>query len=179
MPKCDELIEKFKTKSTIPPLPKVPGLDEHVRIFFNNAKLFLIETFRILHIFYGLPFNGRNATHFTSHLTWLGKNLNSNHQITKLIQQDMSWIRLISESRNALEHPEEGQKIQIFNIRIMHDNKFSLPAWSYNLSKKLQKTQGQTDLINDFDVLLHNMLHLYPHFSLIFSIFSLFYFSIL
>jgi len=169
MPKCDEFIEKFKIKSTIPALPKVPGLDEHVRFFFNNAKLFLIETFKILHIFYDLPFNDRNAAHFTSHLTWLEKNLNSDHQITKLIQQDMSWIRLISESRNALEHPEEGQKIQIFNMRIMPDNKFSLPAWSYNLSKKLQKTQGQTDLINDFEVLLHNMLHLYEDLLLISS----------
>ena len=168
-PKCDDIIQKFKGKPTIPPIPKVPELENHVRIFFNNAKLFLIEIFRLLHTFYGLPFNGRNAAHFSNHLIWLEKNLGSSHQITELIQQDMEWIRLISESRNALEHPEEGQKIEIFNIRLMPDNKFALPSWSYDLSKKLEKTQGQTDLINDFDVLLHNMLHLYEDILLISS----------
>ena len=70
-PKCDEIIEKFKGKSTLPPLPKIPELENHVRIFFNNAKLFLIETFRLLHTFYGLPFNGRYGVHFSNHLVWL------------------------------------------------------------------------------------------------------------
>lgn len=168
-PKCDEIINKFKSKPTMPPLPKVPDLENNVRIFLSNAKHFLIETFRVLHIFYGLPFNSRNAAHFTSHLNWLENNLKSDHQITKLIKQDMGWIRLISESRNAIEHPEEGQKIDIFNIRIMPDNKFSLPTWSYDLSKKLQKIENQTDLIHNFEVLLHNMLHLYEDILLISS----------
>lgn len=168
-PRCNELINRFQSEPTMPPLPKVQDLEEHVRNFFNNAKLFLIEIFRILHVFYDLPFNGRNAAHFTSHLTWLEKNLNNGHQITSLIQQDMDWIRLISESRNALEHPEEGQKVNIYNIRIMPDNKFSLPSWSYDLSKKLGKTKDKTDLIHDFEVLLHNMLHLYEDILLIAS----------
>ena len=38
--------------------------------------------------------------------------------------------------------------LNIFNIRIMPDNKCSLPSWSYDLSKKLQKTLDRLSILS-------------------------------
>jgi hypothetical protein len=165
--KCSSIIEKHKNSSSIPALPQIPDLENKVRIYLNNAKLFLIESFRLLNIFYEMPFDGRKAAHFKSHLEWVKKNLGKEHSITKVISQDLEWIRLISECRNALEHPEEGQEIKIRNIALYAGNKFSGPAWSYDLRKKLDIQFDSVDLINDLSVFSHNMLHFFEELFLI------------
>jgi len=56
LPKCDEIIELYKSKSGIPALPKVENLKTYIEDFFNNAKLFLISSYEVLHILYEMPF---------------------------------------------------------------------------------------------------------------------------
>ena len=167
LPKCDSIIEKHKNRSSIPALPQIPDLENKVRTYLNNAKLFLIESFRLLNIFYKMPFGGRKAAHFDSHLEWVKKNLGEKHSITKLISQDLEWIRLISECRNAIEHPEEGQEIKIRNISLSAGNKLSGPAWGYDLRKKLDIQFDSVDLINDLSVFSYNMLYFFEELFLI------------
>jgi hypothetical protein len=164
---CDNVIEENKTKPTIPALPQITDLEENVRIFFNNAKLFLIESFRLLNIFYQMPFGGRVVAHFDVHYEWAEKKLGGNHQITKMLSTDLPWIRHISECRNALEHPEEGQEINLRNFSILPGNKFTSPCWSYDLSKKLKLKQDFTDLCNDLCVFSDNMLHFFEDLLLL------------
>lgn len=158
MPKCDQIIEVHKTKANIPPLPKVPDINTHVSDFLMNGKLLLIESFRYLNDFFNMPFDDRNAAHFNKHQEWLGKHLGVAHPLHQLISDDMKWIRLISECSNAIRHPENGQKLEVENISLKPGNKFSNPAWRYDLSKKnLGKQDEFTDLIQDFSVYQHNL----------------------
>jgi len=136
-PICDRIIEENKRKPSIPAFPQIPDLESNIRIFLNNSKLFLIECFKLLHIFYKMELNDREAAHFNTHLNWARKHLGEDHHISNMISDDLFWIRLISECRNALEHPEKGQEIKFRNMTLLPDNKFSGPSWSYDLTKKL------------------------------------------
>ncbi len=167
MPICERIVEENKSKSSIPAFPQIPDLEGNVRIFLNNAKLFLIENFRLLNIFYKMPFGGKKVAHFNTHLEWAKKQLGEEHHITKMISGDLDWIRLISECRNALEHPEKGQEIKFRNLTLLPGNKFTGPSWSYDLSKKLKLKYDFVDLCNDLSVFSHNMLHFFEEFLLI------------
>lgn len=166
MPICDKIIEENKNKSSIPAFPQIPDLEGNVRTYLNNAKLFLIESFRLLNIFYKMPFGDKKVAHFNSHLGWVEKHLGKEHHITKMISRDLGWIRLISECRNALEHPEEGQEVKFKNLTLLPGNKFSGPAWSYDLTKKLKMKYEFVDLINDLSIFSHNMLHFFEEMFL-------------
>lgn len=167
MPICDKIIEENKSKSSIPAFPQIPDLEGNVRTYLNNAKLFLIESFRLLNIFYKMPFGGKKIAHFNSHLEWVEKHLGKDHHIVKMISRDLGWIRLISECRNALEHPEDGQEVKFRNLTLLPSNKFSGPGWSYDLTKKLNLKYDFVDLINDLSIFSHNMLHFFEGLFLI------------
>lgn len=164
---CDKIIEQNKAKSTIPAFPQISDLESNIRAYLNNAKLFLVECFKLLNKFYEMPFNSKNSAHFDIHLEWAKKNIGKDHRITQMITSDLFWIRLISECRNALEHPEEGQKIKIRNLTLMQGNKVSGPTWSYDLTKKLDIKYDFVDLINDLSVFSNNMLYFFEEFLLI------------
>lgn len=155
--KCDEIIEANKNTGSIPPLPKIPHLENEVRSFLNNSKLFLIEVFRALNIFFDMPMSDRSGAHFTKHVEWVEDQLGREHPICNTLKQDIDWIRILSESRNAMEHPDEGQKLYIDNFKLQPGNKFSPPTWSYDLTKKLRIKSRPTDLVHDLDVYIHNM----------------------
>lgn len=167
LPLCDKIIENHKNSSSIPALPQISNFEENVRVYLSNAKLFLIECFRLLNIFYKMPFNTRKAANFTTHLEWLEKKLGKDHRITQLISQDLDWIRLISECRNALEHSEKGQEVKFRNVSLLPGNKFSGPAWSCDLTKKLGFKFDFVDLINDLVTFSHNMLHFFEELFLV------------
>jgi hypothetical protein len=158
LPKCDEIIEANKAKFSIPALPKIPDLNTQVSDFFMNGKLFLVETYRFLNEFFGLPFDGKNASHFDKHQKWIRERLGEQHPICKLLFEDENWIRIVSECSNAIRHPEKGQRVEVENISLKPGNKFSGPAWKYDLSKKgLGKQDYFTDVIHNFDVYQHNL----------------------
>lgn len=167
IPECDRIIEENKSKSSIPAFPQIPDLEGSVRTYLNNAKLFLIECFRLLSVFYEMPFDGRKSAHFNKHLEWVNEHLGPEHNIVKMISNDLDWIRLISECRNAIEHPEEGQEVKIRNLTLLSGNKFSGPSWSYDLTKKLNIKYNFVDLINDLSTFSHNMLHFFEDFLLL------------
>jgi hypothetical protein len=166
MPVCDKIIEENKNKSCIPAFPQIPDLEGNVRIYLNNAKLFLIESFRLLNVFYKMPFGGKNVAHFNSHLGWIEKNLWKEHHIAKMIARDLGWVRLISECRNALEHPEKGQEVKFKNLTLLPGNRFSGPAWSYDLTNKLKIKYDFVDLIHDLSVFSYNMFHFFEELFL-------------
>lgn len=168
MPKCDEIIEASKAKPSIPALPKIPDLNTHASDFFMNGKLLLVATYRFLNEFFGMPFDGRSASHFDKHRKWMRGKLGEQHAICKLLSEDENWIRIVSECSNAIRHPEEGQRVEIKNISLEPGNKFSGPAWKYDLSKKRLGTQDYfTDIIHNFDVYQHNLLTFFEEILLL------------
>lgn len=158
--KCNQIIINNQSSSVLPPLPKIPELEEKVRVFLTNSKLVLIGLFKFLAEFYPLPIGDRAESHFDKHIKWLETNLGTDHEISKLLKVDLEWIRLLSECRNAIEHSGEGQKIDVINFALKPGNKFSSPCWTYDLTKKLGVKNGPHDLLNDLDVFCSNMLHL-------------------
>ena len=126
--RCNQIINDNQSSSVLPPLPKIPELEEKVRVFLTNSKLVLIGLFKFLAEFYPLPISDRSEAHFNNHLEWFESNLGADHEISKLLKIDLEWIRLLSESRNAIEHSGEGQKIYVTNFSLKPGNKFSSPC---------------------------------------------------
>lgn len=164
---CNEIIEANKKQGVIPPLPKVINLENHVRSFLNNSKLFLIEAFKVLNIFFNMPITDRSLANFTKHAEWIESDLGSEHPISKVLKQDIDWIRTLSECRNAMEHPDVGQRLYIDNFKLQPGNKFSQPSWAYDLTKKLGIKTDYTDLISDLDVYIHNMFSFFEELMLL------------
>lgn len=160
IPKCNKIILDNKNNDFLPALPKVSELESKVRVFLTNAKLLLIDTFKFLSLFYEIPINDRNESHYNKHVEFLNEKLGVDNEIVKLLNRDFDWIRLLSECRNAIEHSGDGQCIEIENFSIKPGNSFSTPVWTYNLTKKLELKRGPHDLLNDLDVLCSNMMHL-------------------
>lgn len=160
IPKCDKIISDNQNNDFMPALPKVPELESKVRVFLTNAKLVLIDSFKFLALFYQIPINSKNESHFNKHLEFLREQLGESNEIVKLLSQDMSWIRLLSECRNAIEHSSVGQNIEIENFSIKPGNRFSAPTWTYDLTNKLEIKKGPHNLLNDLDVFCSNMMHL-------------------
>ncbi len=165
--KCDKIIEANKNKSDIPSLPKIPYLENQVRTFLNNSKLLLIEIFRSLHIFFNMPMSDRKCAHFDKHIKWLENTLGKEHPISNMLNHDITWIQILSESRNAIEHPNKGQKLYIYNFKLQPGNKFSQPTWSYDLTKKLGIKSDPTDLANDLKVYIDNIFTLFEEIILL------------
>ncbi len=161
MPECDKVIEENKNRPTIPPLPKIPDLNHYASSFFYSSKLMLIETFGFLHDFFEMPFNTNNCAHFNKHLDWIAGKFGDSHPLTKMLADDKAWIRILSECSNALRHNEPGLSVEFQNISFRAGNKFSLPAWRYNLEKrKLGALPEYVDLVTDLDIFCNNMMTL-------------------
>ncbi len=168
MPKCDKIVEANKNKSAIPALPKVPDLDTHVSDFLINGKKFLVAAYRLLELFYQMPMNGRNETHFDKHRVWIEAKLGKEHPIYKTLESAEPWVRLIAECSNAVRHKETGLKLEVQNFALNPGNKFSFPGWRYDLTNKgLGRQDDYTDLIVDLDVRIYNMLTFFEEVLLI------------
>jgi hypothetical protein len=158
-PLCDEIIEANKTKQFIPALPKVEDLSKHAEHFLNNGKLLLISAFEILHIIYQMPFTDRTSSHFDKHCEWVKGKFGASDPLCQLLDQDKEWITLIAELRNAIQHPSQGQEVEIENIVVKPGNKFTSPAWRYDLTKKkMGKKSDFTDLVIDLNAYSYNFL---------------------
>ncbi len=158
MSKCDETIEAHKSKEAIPALPKVPDLETHVEIFFIKGKHFLVATYELLYLFYQMPMNDKNEAHFNKHREWIKAKLGEGHPIYRMLEDDESWVRSISECSNAIRHGGPGFKLEFKNFALNPGNKFSAPAWRYDLTKNgLERQDGYSDLIQDLQVRMHNM----------------------
>ncbi|MDI9855176.1 hypothetical protein [Comamonas sp. 17RB] len=160
MDKCQLIIEEHKSTGVIPALPKVKNLDNEVKTFLSVGKQFLIDCFKIIGDFTSLPINRNNEAHFDKHIDWLQKNTKYPNDLGSTLANDLPWIRQLAECRNAVEHPSEGQMINIENTRLLAGNKFSLPTWSYDLSKKLNIKQSGNSIHEELDIYLNNMFNM-------------------
>lgn len=153
---ADKIITENKHKSFLPLLPTIPFLDEHVAQFLINAKHCLIQTFKIFHIILQAPDKGAN---FEDYYEWF-KNRQAKYQgIYVTLKEDLNWIKEVSNLRNAIEHPNKGQNIEIRNISLLPGNKFNLPSWKYDLSRKgCRKQDYFSDIVADMNTILHNLL---------------------
>ena len=114
-----------------------------------------------MHDFFALPLTSLNSAHFNKHIDWIETKFGDDHPLHLLLKGDENWIRILSESSNAIRHPEAGQTIEIRNIELKPGNKFSVPSWKYNLEKKsLGKLNEFVDLVTDLDNYAHNLMGL-------------------
>lgn len=157
--KCANIIEKNKSGRSTPPLPKIKNLENDAKFFLLTGKQFLIDCFKIISTLTELPLNPREEAHFEKHINWLKQNRPALHKLSSTLNNDLPWIRRLSECRNAIEHPGTGQTITIENIKLLPGNKFSLPTWSYDLTKKIQVQESSIPIHQDLDVYLNNMLY--------------------
>lgn len=159
IPKCDLIIEQNKSSGAIPPLPKVKNLDNDAKTFLSVGKQFLVDCFKLISLFTGLPIGSRNEAHFDNHLKWLQQNCTSYDKLFITLTSDLPWIRRLAECRNAVEHPAPGQTITIENTKLHPGNKFSAPTWSYDLSNKLGIKELDIPIHLELDAYLNNMLY--------------------
>ena len=156
MRECDEVIEKNKSSGFIPSLPQVDGLEDEVLSFFNHAKKLLIETHKLISLFFGAPEVGSN---FPKLRKWLSENYPQEQYIVPMLESDAPWIDVIRHCRNAVEHPKLHFKVEISNFRLHPGNKCSGPSWRYDLSAEKAPTQAAfTDIVLDFGVYSQNLL---------------------
>jgi len=171
MPKCDAIIEESKTRSHIPTLPQVEGLENNVAIFLGNAKRFLEKTHEFLCLFYGAPNSGSN---FKTYREWLAKNKPNKQDLIKLLEDDKAWIKQIAFMRNAhdINHAKKGFSLEIENFKLNPGNKCSTPGWRFDFSaKKEGATQNYySDIVSDMDIQLTNLLTFFEDLLLIFII---------
>lgn len=152
----DKIITENRHNPAIPLLPTIPFLEEHVAQFLIDAKHCLIYIFKIFHILLQTPDTESN---FESYYKWFEDRKEKYNEIYLTLQQDRPWIKEVSNLRNAIEHPNEGQNVEIHNIKLLPGNKLCIPGWRYDLSRKgCRKQDDFSDIVTDMNTILHNLL---------------------
>jgi hypothetical protein len=169
MHKCDTIIEQNKSSRAIPPLAKVKNLENDAKSFLLVGKQFLIDCFKLVSLFSGLPIGARNEAHFDKHIQWLEQNRPALNKLFLTLGNDLPWMRRLSECRNAIEHPGPGQSLTITNTKLYPGNKFSLPTWSYDLTNKINIQESSVFIHRELDAYLNNMLYLLEDILLFFT----------
>lgn len=168
IPQCDQIVETHKNGATIPALPKVEDLERLTEHFLNKAKLFLVATFKLLNIFYGMPLTDNSDADFEAHLSWVKNKVGKTSSIFSFLNERKRWIKILAGLRNAVQHQEEGQVVEIANIELKPDNKIAAPSWRFDLTKKkLGKQEQYTDLVVDLFSYVEGMLIFYESTMLI------------
>jgi hypothetical protein len=95
----------------------------------------------------------------------------SKADVIALLESDKDWIRLLAWYRNALDinHSRPGFEVVIENFKLCAGNKFTNPCWRYDFSgRKNGKVQDEpTDLINDMNTYIMNMLDFFEELFLL------------
>lgn len=157
-PQCNHIVQQSKDRATTPALPQVANLEDRVHTFFTSGQKFLVETFKIFVILFNMAVAKNKEDSFKSHSRWIGNHFGTNHNLAKIVEQDIAWITLLSEFSNALERPSKKNRVEIKNFALVSGNKFMFPSWSYSLSGKKLGEANNLSLLNDLDVFLDNML---------------------
>jgi len=154
---CNDIMAQSKGKATTPELPQVIDLEDRVNTFFITGNKFLVDTFKIFVILFDMTVAKNKESSFKDHSRWIGSHFGTTHNLAQIIEQDMSWIILLSEASSAIENPSKKDKIEIKNFSLIKGNKFIFPSWSYNLSHKKLGEIRNLNLLEDLDILLENM----------------------
>jgi len=166
--KCDDIIERYKDTPSIPALPQIEDLENKVCNFLGTGKKFLVELFRLFELLFQMPIKSREEAHFDNHIKWINERFGKEHALSIVLDEDKKWMRILSECRNAIEHKEEGQYVSINNFKLIAGNKLSEPTWTYDLTKKLKmKKLEESNLINDLEVFVDNMLYSFEEIMLL------------
>ncbi len=157
--KCDVIIEANKAGSHIPSLPQVDGLEDEVQDFFNYGKKLLIEISQLIGMFFDAPDVEANLAQMRK---WLSENKAGSpieNELIRMLGEDANWNWLITNLRNAMEHPKAGYRVEVENFRLLPGNKFTGPGWRYDLSAKHGAVQKEfTDIVLDFYTIAENLL---------------------
>ncbi|MER8857409.1 hypothetical protein NKI09_07095 [Mesorhizobium sp. M0757] len=169
--RCDELrgqiverlegdiarVEKLTTS-----IPFVVGLDSLVESFLYDGKNFLRDLLNVTRIAFGCKLKDARAFADTNpaldgELTkWAIKKFGENAGFVNMLRNNADWLRELIAKRNASEHPGERSGVLTVNNVQGHPlivGAFTMPTWS-------RDGAAPTEIVNDMDVLLGNLLEL-------------------
>lgn len=155
---CNDLMTQSKGREITPELPLVLNLEDRVNAFFITGNNFLIETFKIFVILFDMTIAKNKENSFKDHSRWIGSHFGTTHNLSQIIEQDITWITLLSQASKAIANPSKKDKIEIKDFSLIPGNKFIFPSWSYKLSHKKLGEIRNLNLLDDLDIFLDNML---------------------
>ena len=88
--------------------------------------------------------------------------ITQNDNVKKIIEgHSEPTIEFIWELRNAIEHPSNNNFIKVNNICVSANNKITPPTWEWSFlswTKNTKKSEQKTSLLDDLNIIIHNLL---------------------
>lgn len=133
-------------------LPAVSNLTNNCETYLYHAKLVFRELKGVFEPTLGKSF--KPSTQYEHIADWSAKRFGKDNWLTQWLKDNCSWIEKVIDSRNAIEHPENGC-LEIKNFHIAQTEGgapyIEKPVWSLNKEKP-------KSLLKDMQVLTSNML---------------------
>ena len=90
---------------------------------------------------------------YTQICEWFLHNLGEDNYIYQMLRDDLEWLVLLWQIRNAIEHPNHNKLfVEIRNIDVAPDSKFCAPSWRFVTPVKRQ--DEFVDLLKNMEILL-------------------------
>lgn len=133
-------------------LPAASNLTNNVETYLYHAKLVFRELKGVFEPTLGKNF--KPSTQYEHIADWSAKRFGKDNWLTKWLRDNCAWIEKVVNSRNAIEHPENGS-LEVRNFHIAQTEGgapyIEEPVWSLNKEKP-------KSLLKDMQVLTSNML---------------------
>lgn len=160
MEDADKIITNSTDRQFIGDIPQIPHLEDNVRNFFLAARKAIVEISSLTDIFFPEKVNVNKpyqAQDYDRLHKWLLGNLGKDNKLYELVNDDLSWITLLWEIRNAIEHKSSpGYNFELRNIEIAPNCKLYGPRWRYSCPAGTQ--ENFTDIVLDIEAYLNNLL---------------------
>ena len=161
---------KTQSEGRVIETPAVLNLDNS-RVFLKFAKQALQHLAKALGILLETDFRG---PHFHKVLARSIEKLGSDHIVTKILEQDQSWLKEINELRNEDEHPRSGKEFSRgYSISKREDGKFHVdPPRFFNDAQVLGVLETYShNLLTFSEELISHSLEIYlPEFVRVYDI---------
>jgi hypothetical protein len=149
----DEKGLEFQAQGRAYTLPSVVELRHHTETFLYNAKSALRDFTTVFKILFSKDFQ-KEARYDKVH-QWAEKKFGSGDELTKMLADDLPWIKRVVSMRNAVEHPSGYSGIlhvENFASEERDRTVFVIePVWYLNSEKK-------SPIANDLEVFITNLL---------------------
>jgi hypothetical protein len=149
----DEKGLEFQAQGRAYTLPSVINLRHHAETFLYNAKSALRDFTVVFKILFSKDF--KNEARYDKVHKWAEVKFGSNDVFSKMLADDLPWIKRLIAMRNAIEHPEGFSGIlhvENFTSEEKDRTVFVIePVWYLNSEKKIP-------LAHDMDVFVKNLL---------------------
>jgi hypothetical protein len=136
---AEDIMKKHINSSIIPALPVIYNLENVIDTFFENIKYIMIDVFKLFSTYLNINLGGDySEAKFDKHFIKIESILGVEHCLTIGLKKILNDVRFYAEIRNAITHPKENLNVNIFNFKIIENNKILCPSITYDLSLRLE-----------------------------------------